>query len=174
MYSVTLWLLFTLPCLTWWWPYRKGPKRVIIYLTPYTIINFVVFDLYTLYHLWYLWLHKTGMNHLKIPQVPAWGWLQFYAITARRRKFSIHFPFPGKYNFLCHFFFFGNETSSFTLVQYMAWGWGKVCWGKVWWGKTFGVKVYKGTGGYRELQSEELYTQYWEEHVARKKGRRNT
>jgi hypothetical protein len=53
-HSVTLWLLYTLPCLTWWWPYRKEPKRVVIYWTPYTIINFVVFNLYALYHLWYL------------------------------------------------------------------------------------------------------------------------
>ena len=23
MYSVTLWFLFSSPCQTWWWPYRK-------------------------------------------------------------------------------------------------------------------------------------------------------
>ena len=30
--------LFSSPCQTWWWPYRKGPKHVYL-LTPYTVIK---------------------------------------------------------------------------------------------------------------------------------------
>jgi len=37
MYSVIL--LFSSPCQTWWWPYRKGPKHVVYLLTPYTVIK---------------------------------------------------------------------------------------------------------------------------------------
>ena len=31
--------LFSSPCQTWWWPYRKGPKHVVYLLTPYTVIK---------------------------------------------------------------------------------------------------------------------------------------
>jgi len=40
MYSVTLCFLFSSPCQTWWWPYRKGPKHVVYLLTLYTLIKF--------------------------------------------------------------------------------------------------------------------------------------
>jgi len=42
-YHITLWYLFSSPCQNWWWPSDKGPKHVAFLLTPYTLINCVVF-----------------------------------------------------------------------------------------------------------------------------------
>jgi len=43
-----------LSCQTWWWPYRKeGPKHVVYFLTPYTLIKFCCVLTYPSYQLWF-------------------------------------------------------------------------------------------------------------------------
>jgi hypothetical protein len=88
---------FSAPCLTWWWPYRKGLKHVVNCLTPHTIINFVVFWLAHLISIVITSPTATDIRLLSfytIPFIFPWGNSRTVVSRSLQTEEAVNFSLP--------------------------------------------------------------------------------